>query len=359
MNEIFNNFSFFENSLKDIIIAVSVMLGGIIVVFIFNKVILRAVSRKAAKTDTQWDDLLVRVLDKYASLVFYYTSIYIGFEFLKVDSHFKLFLGKGFVILIVYAIIRAFSDMIDVIFTDKGTPQLLQNKISRFNGIKSLFKILIWIVALIFLLDNLGFQINTIITGLGIGGIAVALAAQAILSDLFSFVAINLDRPFDVGDFIAIDNFMGTVEHIGIKTTRVRSIQGEELIISNKDLTSSVLRNYKKITKRRVVHKLGVDYNTDPAVLKIIPDEIKKIVSLCDNVQFDRAHFTSFGVYSLEFELVYFILSDDYYLFMDRQQSINLEILDTFSKKGIKFAYPTQVLYINNSCSGGVSEVDK
>lgn len=359
MNEIFQNFNFFGNSLRDIITAASVMLGGFVIVFIFNKVILRAVSRKAAKTDTQWDDLLVRVLDKYASLVFYYTSIYIGFEFLKVDSHFKLFLGKGFVILIVYAIIRAFSDMVDLLFTEKGAPQLLQSKIPRFGGIKSLFKILIWIVALIFLLDNLGFQINTIITGLGIGGIAVALAAQAILSDLFSFVAINLDRPFDVGDFIAIDNFMGTVEHIGIKTTRVRSIQGEELIISNKDLTSSVLRNYKKITKRRVVHKLGVDYETDPAVLKIIPDEIKRIVTGFDSVQFDRAHFTSFGAYSLEFELVYFVLSDDYYLFMDRQQSINLEILDTFSKNGIKFAYPTQVLYINNSSRSAESEVDK
>jgi len=206
---------------------------------------------------------------------------------------------------------------------------------------------ILWATGAVFILDNMGLHISTLVAGLGIGGVAIALAAQAVLGDLFSSFAILIDKPFKVGDFIIIGDYLGAVEHIGIKTTRIRSLSGELLVFSNSDLTNSRIRNYKLMEKRRVVFKFGVIYQTTLERLKSIPPMIKEIVENIDLASFDRAHFFSYGNSSLDFEVVYYIQGNDYNLYMDIQQKINLKIFEKFKEKGIEFAYPTRTLYVN------------
>ena len=179
---------------------------------------------------------------------------------------------------------------------------------------------------------------------LGIGGIAIALAAQTILGDLFSYFVIFFDRPFEIGDFIVIDDKSGVVEHIGIKTTRIRTLGGEQLICSNTDLTNSGLHNYKRLQKRRILFNLGVTYQTSHQQISEIPGILKGIVESKPYVTFDRAHFSGYGDFSLNFEIVYYILDSDYTFYMDKQQAIYLDILKAFEERGIEFAYPTQTL---------------
>jgi small-conductance mechanosensitive channel len=208
-------------------------------------------------------------------------------------------------------------------------------------------RVTIWSIVLLAVLDNLGVNITTMIAGLGVGGIAVALAAQNILGDLFASLSIVLDKPFVVGDFLIIGEFLGSVEKVGIKTTRLRSLSGEQLVFSNNDLLSSRIRNYGRMYERRVVFSLGVTYQTPAAKLRKIPDMIREAVESQEHVRFDRAHFQKYGDFALIFEVVYYVLSADYNQYMDIQQGINLKIYEDFEADGIAFAYPTQTLYVN------------
>ena len=217
------------------------------------------------------------------------------------------------------------------------------------KGITGVLKIIICGLAITFFLDNLGFKISAVIAGLGIGGVAVALAAQAVLGDLFSYFAIVFDRPFEIGDFIIIGEYLGSIEHIGIKTTRIRSLGGEQLVFSNTDLTNSRVRNYKRMEKRRVVFKLGVTYQTPLAKLKAIPGMIEEVIKNVKNTVFDRAHFSTYGDFNLVIEVVYYVLSSDYNKYMDTQQQINFAIKEEFEKEKIEFAYPTQTLYMDKA----------
>ena len=212
-----------------------------------------------------------------------------------------------------------------------------------------IIKFIVWALAIMFFLDNLGFKISTVIAGLGIGGIAVGLAAQAVLKDLFSYFSIIFDRPFEIGDFIIVGDYLGTIEYIGAKTTRIRSLSGEQVIFSNTDLTDSRVRNYKRMDKRRVAFQFGVVYQTPLAKLKKIPEMVKSIIKDIDDTVFDRAHFFSYGDFSLIFEVVYYVIGSDYNKYMDTQQKINFDLYEEFKKEGIEFAYPTQTLYVNKS----------
>lgn len=212
-------------------------------------------------------------------------------------------------------------------------------------------KLVIWSLVVLLSLENLGVDVTALIAGLGVGGIAVALAAQNILADLFASVSIALDRPFEIGDFIVVDDKLGTVEHIGLKTTRIRSLSGEELIFGNSDLLRSRIRNFKRMQNRRIVFSIGVTYDTPYGKLRRIPGIIREVIEKQDDVRFDRAHFKEYGPYSLNFEVVYFVLNPDYNLYMDRQQAINLGIFERFEKEGIQFAYPTQTLYVRRETS--------
>ena len=209
-----------------------------------------------------------------------------------------------------------------------------------------LVRIALFVVLLLFALDNLGFAIAPLIMSLGIGGIAVALAVQNILGDLLAALSIILDKPFVVGDFIVIDTHMGTVEHIGLKSTRIRSLTGEQVIIGNADLLKARINNHKRRIERRSVFTVGVTYGMTPGQLQRIPVIIREAVERQELTRFDRSHFSRYGDSALEFESVFWVLSPDYNAYMDIQHAVNVEIFTRFGEEGIEFAYPTRTLHI-------------
>lgn len=218
---------------------------------------------------------------------------------------------------------------------------------TTLNAVGFMAKLVLWTLVLLLALQNLGIDVTALITGLGIGGIAVALALQNVLGDLFASMSIVVDKPFLVGDFIIVGDMLGTVERIGLKTTRIRSLTGEQLIFSNSDLLSSRIRNFKRMRERRVAFSFGVVYDTSPDLLEQIPKTVREIIDGLPNTRFDRAHFKQFGDFALTFEVVYWMLTPDYNAYMDTQQAINLELKRRFAEMGIAFAYPTQVVHLH------------
>ena len=218
--------------------------------------------------------------------------------------------------------------------------------VAAMDIVSFLTQVGVWAIVFLLVLDNLGVNITALVAGLGVGGIAVALAAQNIISDLFASLSIVLDRPFVLGDFLVIDGYYGNVEKVGLKTTRVRSLSGEQLVFSNNDLLSSRIRNYGQMVERRIVFTIGVVYETPYEKLAELPGIIEDIIVKQDSARFDRAHFQKFGDYSLNYEIVYYVESSDYRLYMDIQQAVNLEIVRRFAEQAIEFAYPTQTLFV-------------
>jgi small-conductance mechanosensitive channel len=210
-------------------------------------------------------------------------------------------------------------------------------------------RMVLWTVVLLLALDNVGVDVTALVAGLGVGGIAVALAAQNILGDLFASLSIVLDQPFVLGDFIVINEYQGTVEHVGLKTTRLRSLTGEQLVFSNNDLLQSRVRNYGRMKERRILFSVGVVYQTPKEKLTRIPAMLKEAVEAQAPTRFDRAHLRGLGPSSLDFEVVYFVKVPDYDKYMDVQQAINLHIIDRFEAETIAFAYPTQTLFLERA----------
>lgn len=219
--------------------------------------------------------------------------------------------------------------------------------------IQLLARVVVWSIAFLLILNNLGFDVTALVAGLGIGGIAIALAAQNILGDLFASLAIVLDQPFVVGDFVVVGDKMGTIERIGIKTTRIRSLSGEQLICSNADLLASRIHNYKRMARRRAAFSIGITYQTPADKVEKLPGMLRAIVEAQDQVQFDRAHFARFGESALDFDVIYWVLSPDYNLFMDIQQRINFAIFRQLADEGIDVAYPTRTILMEPTDRAG------
>lgn len=228
----------------------------------------------------------------------------------------------------------------------ESRPEDANNLRNAMALIRTLLLMVISSVALLMILDNLGINVTALVAGLGVGGIAIGLAAQGIFRDIFGSLSIVLDKPFTTGDFIVFGDMMGTVDRIGLQSTRIRSLSGEQIVVSNSDLLSTRIRNYKRMYERRIQFAVGVTYETDHEDLKQIPDIIRESVESQELTRFDRSHFKSFADFALVFETVYFVLDRDYNRYMDIQQAINLDIHKRFQAQGIEFAYPTQTLHV-------------
>ncbi|OQX78857.1 MAG: mechanosensitive ion channel protein MscS [Candidatus Omnitrophica bacterium 4484_70.1] len=323
---------------------------GVIALKIFRRTFLKWLKRWAEKTSTTIDDFLVEVIQKILIPLAYFGVFYLSINILTLPPLLKKIIDiLGIAVLTLFTAhlvnqltVYAFRTY----WRRRGGDKALDRSL---KGIFRVTKVVVWGLAIVFFLDNIGFKISTVIAGLGIGGVAIALAAQTILKDIFSYLSILFDHPFEVGDFIIIDNYLGTVEYIGIKTTRIRSLGGEQLVFSNTDLTDSRLRNYKRMEKRRVVFRIGVVYSTPLDKLKKIPKIIEEIIKNVKDTIFDRAHFFSYGDFSLIFEIVYYVIGSDYNKYMDIQQEINFAIKERFEKEEIEFAYPTQTIYLSKS----------
>ncbi|MGE3622773.1 MAG: mechanosensitive ion channel family protein [Bdellovibrionales bacterium] len=231
-------------------------------------------------------------------------------------------------------------------YKDYRTKHLKKNAstVTTLDATRVLVRFVIWICIALLILNNLGFNISALIAGLGVGGVAIALAVQKILGDVLASLAIITDQPFAVGDFLIIGDFLGSVEYIGLNTTRLRSLTGEQIVFSNSDLLSARIRNYGRMYERRLDVVLGFEYQTPQDKLEIIPNIIKETILAQDKVRFDRAHFKAFGASTLDFEYVYFVQSPDFNIYMDIQQAINLALRKRFDAEGINLAFPTQTL---------------
>jgi small-conductance mechanosensitive channel len=341
------------NSLREYLIAFVIVVTSLTVMRILRNMLVARLRPIADTTKTQLDDLAANLLQSTHSWFLFGMSFYIGIRSLDIPES-SDDLVRVFVLFITLLQVATWSNQLINYILHQYTQNAVEDEGNRKNTVAILgiaSRVILWAMLLLLALDNLGIEITGLITGLGIGGIAIALAIQNILSDLFAYISIMMDRPFAIDDFIVVDEFTGIVEHIGLKTTRLRSLSGELLIFSNNDLLSSRMRNYKDREQRRVLFSIGVTYDTPADSLASIPVIIKDILETQEHVRFDRAHLKSFGSFSIDFEIVYYVTTADYLTYMDVQQDVNLEIVRAFEKLGVEFAFPTQTVHLNTSSS--------
>ncbi|MEL6581920.1 MAG: mechanosensitive ion channel family protein [Cyanobacteria bacterium J06621_12] len=341
--------NFAGNQLYDYLIAAVILFISVISIRIIKRSAFKSLRNWAAKTENIYDDAIINILERYLIPIAQVASLYLALENLVLNPILKRAVDVMAVVIFSILAIRLISAGLEYllkIYWINYQPDNV-NLEQSINALIPALRILVWLIGVVFLLDNLGFDISAVVASLGIGGVAIALASQGVLQDLFCYFAILLDRPFELGDFIIVGDYLGTVEYVGIKTTRLRSINGEQIIMANSDLVGSRIRNYKRMRQRRIVFKFGVVYQTSAEQLAQIPHLLQEIISKTENASCDRAHFAGYGNYSLDFEVVYFINTNDYSVYMNAQQSINLAVKAKFSECGIEFAHPTQINYLN------------
>lgn len=313
-------------------------------------VLLRRLQRLAATSETRIDDALAEMLKRTHPLSAVALSLFVAFAVVEVAPRVER-IGRPVAMLVLLVQVGFWGSILlrELIERKFVSPQSMledpgRAAVARMGVLAG--RVALWSLLVLLALANVGVNISALVAGLGVGGIAIALATQNILGDLFASFSILLDKPFVPGDFVIVGDFMGTVEQIGVKTTRVRSLGGEQLIFANSDLLQSRLRNYKRMNERRVLFKLGVVYQTPAQKLRQIPALLRQIVESNEHTRFDRAHFVAYGDFSLNFEIVYYVLDSDYNRYMDIQQRINFDIFERFSAEKIEFAYPTQTLLV-------------
>lgn len=339
--------SIFDNAPSALATAAAITAGVLVLIAAVAAFARRKLAR-AAETAGDADDFLLDVVRRTSVLLLVVPALYLGSRALTLPAG-TVALLKTVTRLSLIAQAAFWSAAIVDFFLRRYRRRRVESDPAAVTTIRAFrFGALtaVWSLALLVALDNLGVDITALVTGLGIGGVAIALATQNILGDLFASLSIVLDKPFVVGDFIRSGEHMGTVERIGLKTTRVRSLSGEELVFSNADLLQSRIRNYKRMDERRIAFTVGVTYQTPAATLERIPAMVGAIIEGAGEVRMDRAHFAAFGPSSYDFEFVYYVLSADYNVYMDVQQAINLGIVRAFEAERIEFAYPTRTVFL-------------
>ena len=351
MNGAFLSREILGNTVGQYLYALGAFLAILFGLWVFKEIVVVRLGKLARKTKTKLDDLAVKILSNAGWPLFYILlSFYLALKLIHSPQILDRVLYYSLIVIVSYLAVRATEHIID--FAEEKViekqEQTEERKIDKavIDLLSKSVKIIVWSLAIVLVLDNFGYNVSTLIAGLGIGGIAVAFALQNILSDIFASFSIYFDRPFQVGDFIVIGQDKGTVKHIGIKSTRLQTLEGQELIIANKELTSVRVNNYKKMKRRRVDFTIGVTYETSTEKLRKIPAIIEKIFESIELADLDRAHFKEFADFSLNFEIVYYINSKKYLDYMDTQQEINFKIKEAFEKEKIEMAYPTQTVFV-------------
>lgn len=344
----FWDFVLYRNTMADWAVALGVVLVVFALLQLVRWLVVKNLVRLAARTRNHWDDVLADILRRTTLLFLLFVSLYAGSRALVLAPGVEY--GARVIGVLVMALQVALWG--NVLITATIRRQMSERvaedaaAATTINALGFIGRLVLYTVILLLALDNLGVDVTALVTGLGVGGIAVALALQNILGDLFASLSIVLDKPFVIGDFIIVGEQLGTVEYVGLKTTRVRSLSGEQIVFSNGDLLGSRIRNFKRMYERRVAFTLGVTYQTPRAALERIPGLIREAVEAQAQTRFDRSHFARYGESSLDFETVYYVLDPDYNRYMDIQQAVNLAIHHAFEDAGIEFAYPTRTLFV-------------
>jgi len=339
------------NSQQTWLLAAAIFTTAILVLRFAQRLAVRRWAQFAQRTAAAWDDIAVKVIGRTKVLFLLVTGVFAGSLVLDLPVGVRSGLSRLMIIALMFqagiwgaVLIAALLDRYRQRAREQDPAALTSIGVIAFIA-----KVILWSTVVLLVMDNLGINVTALVAGLGISGIAVALAVQNILGDLLASLSIVLDKPFAVGDFLAVDEHVGSVEYVGLKTTRLRSLSGEQLVFSNSDLLKSRIHNYGRMFERRVVFTIGVTYETPREKLKQIPEIIRQSIEAQDGTRFDRSHFMQYADYSLNFETVYYVLSRDYNLYMDAQQAIYFAIHERFEQEGIEFAYPTQKLFVARS----------
>lgn len=339
---------FLENPLSTWLIALGVAAGALLLLLTIRRVLVGRLKAFAERTATDWDDILAAALGRTRLLFLVLVSAQAGAMAVELPARVS---GVLRVLMVLAAAMQVgvWASVVLVSLLERYRKEKMEQDrgaASMIGAMSFLLRLLLWAVILLLALDNLGVDITAMVAGLGVGGIAVALAVQNILGDLFASLAIIMDKPFVLGDFIVVGELRGSVEHIGLKTTRVRSLGGEQIVFSNADLLASRLHNFGRLQRRRAVLALGVTYQTPREKLRRIPEILREAIDAQPRTSFDRAHFDNYGDFSLNFETVFYVDSNDYGVFMDVKQAVLLHIHERFEVEGIEFAYPSQTLFL-------------
>jgi small-conductance mechanosensitive channel len=331
--------------------------GVFVVTRIARAILVRRLGSLAQKTENVADDLLVALIGKTRTTFLFVIALYAGSGGLALNPGASKAINIAIVVIVLVQALIWGNAVISFLLVRAlrqraGTDGAGATSLAAFGVVA---RIAFFSIVLLIGLENLGVNITGLVAGLGIGGIAVALALQNVLGDLFASLSIALDKPFVIGDFVVVDGVLGTVEYIGLKTTRIRSLSGEQIVVANANLLNSTIHNYKRMEERRALFTFGVTYQTPKEKLAAISSMVEGIIGRHAGTRFDRAHFKAYADSSLLFEVVYFILSPDYNRYMDIQQAINLEIFERFEAEGIDFAYPTQTIHISDRQMAGAA----
>ena len=349
INDVFNTLGVNVSPfIKQVIASVSIFLFFIIIGWIVYHIFERYFTRWAEKTKTNLDDEILKNIKKPIYFFVILIGLYSAFETLAILENYSevfTFIFTIAEILLATFIITRVVNVVIAWYSEKRSKREMSEHILFI--LKKIINAIIFLFAFLIILYVLKIDLSGIVVGLGVGGIAIAFALQNVLGDIFSAFSIYFDKPFEIGDFIIVGEYSGNVKKIGMKSTRVQLLQGEELVLANSVLTTTNVRNFKKLKKRRASFSFGVTYDTPSKKLKKIPNIVKEIIEKNEILEVLRIHFKEFGDFSLNFEVVYYIRNKDYTVYMDVQQEINFAIKEAFEKEGIEMAFPTQTIFLN------------
>jgi small-conductance mechanosensitive channel len=346
------NFYYSENEIQIWFKAVLVFVLIFITLYLFQTMILSRLRSLCMKTKIQADEILIDSIIQISPFFYFMVSVWGAIQFLELPDLVVKIINWITLILLIYYVTRTVQKLSEYIINN----HVFKERTGESNSgvivkgfITQLTKVIIWGAAILVLFQNLGVQISVLLGGMGLAGLAVGFALQSVLEDIFAFFSIYFDRPFEIGDFVVLEEEKGVIEKIGIKSTRIRTLQGQELVVSNRELTSKRIHNYRKMQERRIVFSFGITYETDYKKLKKVNKIVKNIFNNIKRARLDRIHFHEFGDFSLNYEVVYYVLSQDYYEYMDTQEIINLALFQEFEREGISFAYPTKRVILDKN----------
>lgn len=337
---------FLENSVQEFCIALLAGIGLFLGAKLLLFVTARWVRRLADASRTRVDDIIVASLLRVPGWILLLLSLSVSASLLRLPPTVETMLSVLRTVFVVVLVIVLLQRLLEYLLV-RHAPRLRRADDHALPGVlKATIVVVLWSMGVLFLLSNFGINIFSLVAGLGIGGIAIALAVQNILGDMFSSYSLYLDQPFKEGDFIVVGAHAGTVQKVGLKTTRIRALSGEEIVISNQELTTTRIQNYKRMQERRVAFFLRIEYGTPREVLEEIPGMIQEVIEREEQVRFDRAHFFRFGDSSLDFEIVFHVLTPEYTAYMDILQRINFGIMAAFENRNVSFAFPTRTVHV-------------
>lgn len=319
-----------------------------------KRVVVARLQRAIEATATRIDDAFTRALDRTHPLTLIAAGVAAGARSLDLSHEADEWLGRGLVVVLAVQLALWITGAVKLLFTPPSGEPESPGRRTMSSAAIFVTNLVVWSVIVLVVLSNLGVEVSTLAAGLGVGGIAAALAVQNVLGDLFAAFSIYVDRPFDIGDFVVVDTYMGTVERIGWRSARLRSLGGEMIVLANSDLARARIRNYRRMSERRVVLSLGVEYGTPAEKLQAIPSLVRGAIEATEGLRFDRSHLSGFGQSSIDIETVFYVLSPEYGDFMDRQQRVLLAIHRAFEREEIRFAFPTRTVHVVGSAVSSV-----